>query len=296
MTDTPILAAGGLVIRPDEDGELRVLVAHRPRYGDWSLPKGKADPGESPEATAVREVEEETGVLADIIGPLAEVEYRVPPGSRKVVRYFAMRARSERPFAPNDEVDEIRWISPAEATEVLTYEHDRALMASDLDHLLAIGTVWLIRHAAAGDREAWNEDDQARPLTKRGQRQSEAIADTLASHDIDAVYSSPYLRCRQTVEPIATRMGLQVEESDHLAEGALESETLAWLRTVGGGRSVVACSHGDVIPGIIRRLDAFGVSLHSADGVFDVKKASIWTLALEGERVTSATYTPPPPA
>lgn len=294
MTDTPILAAGGLVIRPDPAGELRVLVAHRPRYDDWSLPKGKADPGETPEMTAVREVDEETGVLADIIAPLAEVEYRVSSGRRKVVRYYAMRLRSERPFTPNDEVDEIRWVTPAEGTELLSYEHDRALVASDLDQLLSIGTVWLVRHAAAGDRGAWTDDDRIRPLTKKGQRQSDAIADTLAAHDIDAIYSSPYLRCRQTVEPIAARSGLAVEDSDHLAEGAREAETLDWLQTM-SGRNVVACSHGDVIPGVIRRLDALGVPLYSADGVFDVKKGSIWTLALEGDRVTSATYTPPPP-
>ena len=293
MTDTPILAAGGLVIRPDPDGELRVLVAHRPRYDDWSLPKGKADPGESPETTAVREVDEETGILADIIAPLSEVEYRVSSGRRKVVRYFAMRLRSERAFTPNDEVDEIRWVTPEEGGEILSYEHDRALVANDLDRLLSIGTVWLVRHAAAGDRGAWTDDDRIRPLTKKGMRQSDAIAEALAVHDIDAVFSSPYLRCRQTVEPVATRAGLQVQDSDHLVEGARESETLEWLRTM-GGRHVVACSHGDVIPGVIRRLDALGVPLYSADGVFDVKKGSIWTLALEGDRITSATYTPPP--
>ncbi|MEX1005370.1 MAG: NUDIX hydrolase [Acidimicrobiia bacterium] len=295
MTDTPIVAAGGLVIRPDEDDELRILIAHRPRYDDWSLPKGKADPGESSEATAVREVEEETGVLADVIAPLAEVEYRVSSGRRKVVRYFAMRARSERPFTPNDEVDEIRWVTAKEGAAVLTYEHDRALIASDLDTLLTIGTVWLIRHAAAGDREAWTEDDRDRPLTKKGHRQSAAIADQLDAHDIGAVYCSPYLRCRQTVDPLAKRVGVPVQDSDHLAEGAREGETLDWLRTM-GGKNVVACSHGDVIPGVIRRLEALGVPLYSADGVFDVKKASTWTLALEGGRVTSATYTPPPTA
>lgn len=294
MTDTPILAAGGLVIRPDPDGELRVLAAHRPRYDDWSLPKGKADAGESPEATALREVAEETGVLADIIAPLGEVEYRVSSGKRKVVRYYAMRSRSERPFTPNDEVDEIRWVTPEEGAELLSYEHDRALITNDLARLLSIGTVWLVRHAAAGDRGAWNDDDRVRPLTKKGQRQSEAIAEALAGYDIDAVYSSPYLRCRQTVYPIATRAGLQVEDSENLSEGAREAETLDWLRTM-GGRNVVACSHGDVIPGVIRRVDGLGVPLYSPDGVFDVKKASIWTLALEGDRITSATYTPPPP-
>lgn len=295
MNDAPILAAGGLVIRPHEDGDVRVLVAHRPRYGDWSLPKGKADPGETPEATAMREVEEETGVRADVIRPLAEVEYRVASGKTKVVRYFAMRMRAEAAFTPNDEVDEIRWLTPDAARDLLTYDHDRVLVSSDLGELLSVGTVWLVRHAAAGDRTAWTDDDRLRPLTKKGQRQAQAIADVLASHDIDAIFSSPYVRCRETVEPLAASIGGHVEDTEHLAEGAREAQTLEWLHTM-GSRHVVACSHGDVIPGVIRSLDAMGVPIYSPNGVFDVKKGSIWTLALEGSRVVSATYTPPPDA
>ena len=293
MSELPILAAGGLVIRLDEDGIQRILVVHRPLYDDWSLPKGKSDPGEIPEITAAREVQEETGVLADVIAPLGEVEYSVPDGRRKVVRYFAMRVQEEQEFIPNDEVDDIRWLTPDEANEVLSYDHDRALIANDLTHLLSVGTVWLVRHAAAGDRSAWQEDDRTRPLTKRGQRQAEAISSMLAPYGVDAVFSSPFIRCRQTVEPLAESAGLQVTDFDRLAEGARDKETLEWLLTM-GGKHIVACSHGDVIPGVIRRLDAMGVPLYSPNGVFDVKKGSIWTLALEANRVVSATYTPPP--
>jgi 8-oxo-dGTP diphosphatase len=294
VTDTPILAAGGLVIRSDEDGPLRVLVAHRPRYDDWSLPKGKADPGETPELTAIREVEEETGVRADVIAPLAEIEYAVSTGRRKVVRYFAMRHRSETPFVPNEEVDEIRWLTTEDAARLVSYDHDQALLSADLEHLLSIGTVWLIRHAAAANRNGWTDEDRIRPLTKKGIKQAEAIARGLETHGIDAVYSSPYVRCRQTVAPLAERTGNTVQDAELLAEGARDRETLEWLTTM-GGRHVAACSHGDVIPGVIRRLDAMGVPLHSPHGVFDVKKGSIWILALEGDRVVSATYTPPPP-
>ncbi len=293
MSELPIVAAGGLVIRPDEDGKLRVLIVHRPQYDDWSLPKGKSDPGEIPEVTAAREVWEETCVRTEMIAPLAEVEYSVSSGRRKVVRYFAMRVRDEEEFVPNDEVDEIRWLTPDEANEVLSYDHDRALIATDLTHLLSVGTVWLVRHAAAGDRSAWQEDDRTRPITKRGQKQAEAISSMLAPHGVDAVFSSPYVRCRQTVAPLAESVGLEVTDSDRLAEGARDKETLEWFLTM-GGKHIVACSHGDVIPGVIRRLDAMGVPLYSPSGVFDAKKGSIWTLALEGGRVVSATYTPPP--
>jgi 8-oxo-dGTP pyrophosphatase MutT (NUDIX family) len=181
VKDAPIVAAGGLVIRPDPDGALRVLVAHRPRYDDWSLPKGKSDPGEHAEETAAREVEEETGVRAQVIAPLAQVEYRLPSGRHKIVRYFAMRHRDERDFAPNDEVDEIRWLTPGEAAELLSYDHDHTLVASNLHHLMSMGTVWLIRHAAAGDRSTWEGDDTRRPLTKKGHRQAQEIATAIAS-------------------------------------------------------------------------------------------------------------------
>lgn len=293
MSDNPILAAGGLVIRPDDDGTTRVLLVHRPRYDDWSLPKGKADPGEVPEYTAIREVQEETGVRAEVIAPLAEVEYLVSSGRRKVVRYFAMRHRTEDPFRPNDEVDEIRWLEPHEAAGLATYEHDQALLGSDLDRLMSLGTVWLVRHAAAGDRSTWTDDDRVRPLTPKGRNQARAIADALFPHHVDEIYSSPYVRCRQTVEPLAERCGLPVVDSDHLAEGARGGTTLEWIRTL-SGRHVVACSHGDVIPSVIRRLEELGVPLYSPNGVFDVKKGSVWTLALEGDRIVSATYTPPP--
>ncbi len=293
MSDPPILAAGGLVLRPDPDGGVRVLVVHRPRYDDWSLPKGKADPGESAARTAVREVEEETGVRAEVIEPLSEVEYAVGPGQRKIVHYFAMRLRGESGFAANDEVDEIRWLSPRDAAELVSYDHDRALLSSGVERLISLGRVWLVRHAAAGDRSTWGDDDRLRPLTGKGRRQAEALAAALAIHDIDAVYSSPYVRCRETVEPLAAKIGHRVRDSEQLAEGASTRDTMEWLRTQAGSR-VVACSHGDVIPGVIRRLDAIGVPLHSPTGVLDVKKGSIWTLELQGDRVLSATYTAPP--
>ena len=118
-----IQAAGGLVVR---DGE--VLVVHRPRYSDWSLPKGKLDPGESWEEAAVREVEEEAGVRGRLVRELPAVTYD-HKGRPKRVRYWLMELAEDPPaFAPNDEVDEVRWVSPADALELLSYERDRALL------------------------------------------------------------------------------------------------------------------------------------------------------------------------
>ena len=125
MADAEVLAAGGVVVR--DDG--RVAVIHRPRYDDWSLPKGKLDPGESFEDGAVREVLEETGVRGRIVGELEPTSYVDRKGRDKVVRWYRMELDGDPvAFAPNDEVDELRWVTPEEAAGLLTYDHDRALV------------------------------------------------------------------------------------------------------------------------------------------------------------------------
>jgi 8-oxo-dGTP diphosphatase len=127
MADAQVQAAGGLVVRPDG----RLAVIHRPRYDDWSLPKGKLEPGESFEDGALREVEEETGIRGRIVGELEPTEYVDRKGRDKVVRWYRMDLEDEPgEFAPNDEVDELRWLTPAEAREVLSYDHDRALVGT----------------------------------------------------------------------------------------------------------------------------------------------------------------------
>jgi 8-oxo-dGTP diphosphatase len=118
-----VRAAGGLVLR---DGD--VLIVHRPRYDDWSFPKGKArSRRESDAATALREVREETGLTCELGEQLPDVVYMDRRGRTKVVRYWRMRA-GEGSFEPGDEVDEVRWLRPDDARRLLTYEHDRALL------------------------------------------------------------------------------------------------------------------------------------------------------------------------
>jgi 8-oxo-dGTP diphosphatase len=125
MADAEVLAAGGVVVR--DDG--RVAVIHRPRYDDWSLPKGKLDPGETFEDGAIREVLEETGVRGRIVVELEPTSYVDRKGRDKLVRWYRMELDAEpSEFAPNDEVDELRWLTPAEAGALLSYDHDRALV------------------------------------------------------------------------------------------------------------------------------------------------------------------------
>ena len=127
MAQEEVQAAGGLVVRADG----RVAVVHRPRYDDWSLPKGKLDPGESFEDGARREVWEETGVRGRIREELQPVEYVDRKGRDKLVRWYRMDVDGEPDeFVPNDEIDELRWLTPAEALDVVDYDHDRALLGT----------------------------------------------------------------------------------------------------------------------------------------------------------------------
>jgi 8-oxo-dGTP diphosphatase len=118
-----IAAAGGVVVR---DG--RVALVHRPRYDDWTLPKGKLDPPESFEEAAVREVQEETGLRARLVRELPPTAYQVG-GRPKVVRYWLMDVEHEGQFVPNDETDQLRWVTPEEAMELLTYDRDRDVLS-----------------------------------------------------------------------------------------------------------------------------------------------------------------------
>ena len=119
-----VRAAGGVVAR---DG--LIALVHRPRYDDWTLPKGKLDAGESFEEAALREIEEETGLCARLVRELPETHYEVR-GRPKVVRYWLMEVESDPGFVPNDEVDELRWLEPAQASALLTYERDRDVLAA----------------------------------------------------------------------------------------------------------------------------------------------------------------------
>ena len=125
-----VRAAGGLVWRRGAGG-IEVAVVHRPHHGDWSLPKGKLDPGESWEQAALREVREEIGLRCRLGRELPPVSYRDQKGRAKVVRYWLMEPQ-EGEFVPNDEVDELRWLVPEAAAGQLTYPHDRELVRAAL--------------------------------------------------------------------------------------------------------------------------------------------------------------------
>jgi 8-oxo-(d)GTP phosphatase len=285
MTD--VRAAGGIVWRTGAGGSPEVAVVHRPRYDDWSFPKGKVQVGETDEKTALREVEEELGMRCWIERDLGTIEYADHEGRHKVVRYWTMSALAGS-FSVGDEVDEARWLPPSEAMGILSYEHDRVLLRSSIAPGEA--PAYLVRHAKAGDRERWKERDELRPLTKKGRWQAEALLKMFRGLDVARVISSPYVRCVQTVRPLALDRGLPIDTSEVLAEGAATTDVLALLDQLAFAPTVL-CSHGDVIPSLVLHLVDRGATIV---GERDWKKGSTWMLEREDGRVVRASYLPPP--
>ena len=278
-----MLAAGGAVWRISAGGALETAVVHRPKYDDWSLPKGKLVDGEHAVQAAVREVGEETG-LAVVVGRRSlRTRYAVEEGDKQV-DYWLQQAVGGQ-FAPNPEVDELRWLPVPEAAALVTHEHDRAVLA-DLarDDVPRAPTLLLVRHGSAGDRSEWDGPDELRPLDAKGRRQAEQLAEALTLFAPTAVLSAERVRCRETVVPLAERLGLPVLPCPELGEEEFSDDPQAGLAVVERlleprdrpGVTVV-CSQGGAIPSVLVSL---GVRWEGISGRLSppAAKGSTWAL------------------
>lgn len=281
-------AAGGVLWR-EIDGRVEVALVHRPRYGDWSLPKGKLDLGEIEIVGALREVTEETGFSAAPGRSLGVSHYRVLDHGRdveKTVQWWAMRCRDGE-FVPTAEVDQLRWVAPTSALARVSAGYDSAPLKAFSAHPPDTDLVLLLRHGSAGESEAWPGDDDERPLDATGQAQAQAAAEVLALYGVERVLAAPLLRCQQTVQPLADRLNVEVEPAkaareDENGGGAVPLTEL--LRDLAAsGRRAVVCSQGGAIPEAVRALS----------GVSDVRarKGSLWVLSLDGGTLVDAHYT-----
>jgi 8-oxo-dGTP diphosphatase len=284
-----ILAAGGVVWRRAESG-LEIALVHRPRYDDWSLPKGKLYPGESELAAAVREVSEELGVAVAVSRRIGTVKYPVIDG-RKKVTYWAMLNRGGD-FEPTDEVDDVEWLPVAKARKRLSYDIDRAVVR-DFAALPAPDSVLvLLRHAKAGKRSDWHGgDDALRPLDANGVVQAAALAELLTCFAPDRIYSADRVRCVQTVEPLAAALDVQVRVEPAFADEAFVSNPsasqIALLALAKPGKVSVVCSQGVTVPALVDRL---GPGTNSSD----TRKGAWWVLTLtDGDVVTADYYDAP---
>lgn len=231
----PVLAAGALVWRLKND-KLQVLVVHRPRYDDWSFPKGKAEPGESMVLTAIREVAEETGRQIVLGRYLGKARRRLVSGRKKRTLYWAAQVLPEagpgeglraavKP-ASKREIDKVRWWKVKKAARKLTHADDKRLLARLVDWYesgqLQVHSLVLVRHAKAVSRATWGygiNSEITRPLVMgRGQAQARDVAALLSAYGVGELVSSPWKRCVDTLAPYAHGCGLDLRSDEAFTE------------------------------------------------------------------------------
>jgi 8-oxo-dGTP diphosphatase len=274
-SDGPVvLAAGAVVWSPGSDGGLRVALVHRPRYDDWSLPKGKVGPGEHLLVAACREVLEETGHRVSLGRPLGTQRYPTTDrtGARrpKEVHYWLGRVEAQVQ-APDNEVDELVWVEPAEVAARASYRRDVTLVRHALAGPVDTVPVVLLRHAHAQARDGWRGDDLDRPLSARGKAQAQALAGLLAAYGRLLPVASPAHRAVDTLAPYAQATGQEVSidpryDERHAADGdpaeALRAQLTrltrgpGWHRGDGAPAGLVVCSHGPDLPVLADVLNA----------------------------------------
>jgi 8-oxo-dGTP diphosphatase len=265
-----IPAAGTLPWRLTDAG-LEVAIVHRPRYDDWSWSKGKLDPGEDWAVAAVRETEEETGLVVRLGPPLPEARYtllgRDGTPDEKVVRYWSARVTGGDGHLLN-EIDEVVWLDVPSAHARLDYARDRdqllALVRLQQTDRLDTWPLVLVRHAHAVARGDWRgDDDTTRPLDDPGRERAVALSGVFTAYGVTRVVTSPSERCLRTVEPYAVSAGLRLRTRPGLSEEGFEAEPATahrhLARLLERGEPALMCTHGPVLPPLLddleRRLD-----------------------------------------
>lgn len=285
-----VLAAGGVLWRPGlGESADEVAVIHRPRYDDWSLPKGKVDPGETEPVAAVREVFEETGHHVQLGRRIATVSYPIEPGTKKV-QYWSARS-IDGSFAPNNEVDDLIWLPAVDAIEKVSYPYDRKILRRWAKQPADTRSVLIVRHGTAGSKSRFSGDDKIRPLDKKGRAQAEALVAQLSAFCPTDVHSADRVRCHQTVEPLAEELGVTIINESTLTEEAYAANPKSGRRRVlqiaESHRTPVICTQGRVIPDLI-------AWWCERDGVRPDKsrnrKGSTWLLSLADGRLIAADH------
>ena len=246
-----VLSGGVVVFRPGRE----VLLVHRPKYDDWSFPKGKLERGESAPAAAVREVAEETGLRVRLGVPLSSQRYPISGSRSKSVHYWVGRCVADDDvsgYQANSEIDGVRWVSTEDAPALLTYDRDRHTLREARKVRRRTQALIVLRHAAARSRRAWRGDDRQRPLLKAGRRQAESLVPLLAAYDVTRLVTSTSVRCLETLTPYADATGLALETTRRLSE---EDATRSAVGRIVDGlvesrEGALLCSHRPVLPDV----------------------------------------------
>ena len=277
MAKKSVIRAAGVVLLRDavSASGSEVLVVHRGLRQDWSLPKGKLEPGEPVIIAALRECDEESGYIPLLQSPLTRQEYEVA-GEPKVVDYWRARIRSEEGFTPDDEVDEVRWIDVDDAAGLLTYESDLDLVREAMD-LPDTSPLIILRHTRALKRSDYEGDvDAERPLTGRGRTEANDLIPMLDAYGPMEVHSSSARRCLDSVKKFARHQGSEIVLEDALTEEGHHAKPRSASRRAAEiaamSHPVLICSHRPVLPTILLAVaDELGIGARDGAVILDEK-------------------------
>jgi phosphohistidine phosphatase SixA/ADP-ribose pyrophosphatase YjhB (NUDIX family) len=245
------LAAGTVTWRRDEDGIPLVALIHRPKYQDWSFPKGKLEEREHVIAAAYRETVEETGFDVRLGRDLGEISYETQFGV-KTVRYWSAKFLNEVGTTNPVEVDEVKWLPIAIANDFLQRDLDRVVLQRFAEIDLDSHGLILLRHAKAVAREDWQGDDLDRPLSALGEAQAKRLISSLSPFGIREIHSSSAVRCYETISPIARALNLDYFFTDNLTEYIYEkseARTYKYLdRVLENDYPTLVCGHNPILP------------------------------------------------
>ncbi len=252
-----ILAAGALVWRKSKEKKIEIAVIHRPKYNDWTIPKGKVELSESSIACAYREVIEETSIETEFGMYLGEVKYQSLDGPKQV-SFWSAQVVKENTFTPNSEVDEIKWVEAAKAAKFLSLESDKEILSKFNKLKYESKPLVLLRHAKALSRDEWQGDDDDRPLDSLGQMQAKRLLSIYQAFNLEQIHTSDAIRCYDTVEPMAKALGLRLEVSNKLSESAFKKDkedAFDYARDlIKSDKRALLCSHNPILPKVLNKL------------------------------------------
>jgi 8-oxo-dGTP diphosphatase len=258
--------AAGVVCWREGNGSLEVLLVHRPKYKDWTFPKGKQDEGEYLPETAVREMKEETGISLKLGRSLGQISYKVDGGEEKFVSYWSSKAREKawkkKKFKANEEVSEIVWETAESALKKLTYKHDQRLL-KDVIRIHQAGeletrALVILRHALATPRTEWKGQESKRPLLPEGRQQAKRLVSLIGAFGPKRLVTSPWKRCEQTIEPYAKAGKKKIIERSQFTELSSKltprKTKVAVEAIFDQSKSALLCSHRPALPTITQTL------------------------------------------
>ena len=257
MDSTIVKAAGAVLWRRLSDDLVQIALIHRPRYNDWSFPKGKVEAGESEISCAYREVLEETGFESTFGPELCKVEYLVDD-TIKTVRYWSAKAKGDATgIMDPEEVDQLIWVTVSDAYDKLTRKGDQEVLKNFEKFGIDTTPLVLLRHGKAIAREEWAGDDGDRPLAQLGQIQSMRMLAKYLPFAISEIHTSDAVRCYETVAPMARSLSLDMIYWSELSEYAYEKDKKAAINVVNdiieSEAHAIVCGHNPVIPGIVAK-------------------------------------------